>query len=266
MASIITTPSRLWAEAAHVSPLGDRATHDDTCVMCGAAIAPGEPRVRADAALLNESFNNKIDCKHPGESVCGYCMALWDKRWLQSCSKSYAVQGKGVFHLRTNQDIAAFVLTPPPAAYVAIFNTRQQAHMIWRTPVSLPSPWLKVRVDDELLTIDRERVMSAVKAWQYARVILKEVGFPKSSPAILSYDLTSLHVGKPTQRYWRAIEEHSDAGRAAMAVLEGLTVGDWWAVSALREIDMDDPHTWPAPRLIESEEIGEDAEQEPAHA
>lgn len=248
--------SPLWASAAKVQPKGIAWPKNDSCVMCGAPIPAGHLAVAADRALFDDTFNNRTDCRHEGGAACGHCNALWDSKWMQKNSKSYAVQGQVVFSLSNNPDIAAFVLTPPESAYVAIFNTRQQAHMIWRTPVALPSPYLQVRADDDVMVIDRDRVMRGAVAWQKCMEILRAVGLPKSTPYPLkpAYKMDSFMLGHPFARNVLAIENHSAEGARALRTLEELSMADWWALNALRDVDMTKPSTWPRRRTIEQAE------------
>lgn len=250
--SIHQTPSALWADAIKQAPVGSAwEGKPTTCLLCTADIAPGDPAQRVDKTLINESFNNKLDCHQRGEAVCGHCLALWNPLWMQRASKSYAVAGVGAFMLATNEDIASFVLMPPQADYVAIFNTRQQAHMIWRTPVAAASDdYLQVRIDDEVMFIDRQRVLRGVAAWQTTQTILKKLGKPKSSAYLLSYSLKSPVVGAPIDLYYNMIHGQSDEGRAALATLNSLTIADWWALSAARGIDLAAPQGWPKPRAV----------------
>ncbi len=248
----ITNASPLWASAAGVKPQGTPWPKDDGCVMCGAPVAAGELATASDREIFNEAFNNRTDCRHQGEAVCGHCLALWDSKWMQASSKAFAVQGLGVFSLINNPDIAAFVLNPPEAAYVAIFNNRQQAHMIWRTPVALPSPYLQVRVDDDVIQIDRARVLAGVRAWQKCVAILKEVGLPKASPYLLHsvFKLSSELLGAPIERNVKAIEQHSAEGANAVRQLATLSMADWWALNPLKEVDLDNPSSWPQRRTL----------------
>jgi CRISPR type IV-associated protein Csf1 len=248
----ITNASPLWASAAGVKPQGTPWPKDDGCVMCGAPVSVGELAAASDREIFNEAFNNRTDCRHQGEAVCGHCLALWDSEWMQASSKAFAIQGLGVFSLINNPDIAAFVLFPPEAAYVAIFNNRQQAHMIWRTPVALPSPHLQVRVDDDVIQIDRARVLAGVRAWQTCVAILKEVGLPKASPYLLHsvFKLNSELVGSPIERNVKAIEQHSAVGADAVRQLGTLAMADWWALNPLKEVDLDNSASWPQRRTL----------------
>ncbi|MCZ8254446.1 MAG: hypothetical protein O9327_02040 [Polaromonas sp.] len=231
------TPSSLWARAAGIDPVGPVWSGDQTqCVMCGAAVHAGNHATPTSADWFDPAFNFKLDCKHDGRAICGHCQALWSKQWMQTSSKSVAIAGQGVFNLMRAEDIARFIVEPPTSPYVAIWNTRQQAHMIWRTPVALPDErWIQIRLDDEILQIDRYRVLEAVGHWQTALRVLKACGKPKSQPFLYSYNMSSTMVGKPIGRHGQAIRSHSEEGRLAMEALESLAMADWWALCSLRD-------------------------------
>lgn len=247
------TASQLWAKASDVAPTGVPSPQNDQCVMCGASVSKGDLAQPAKEKM-NESFNNKVDCKHPGGSVCGCCDALWQSTWLQRNSKSYAVDGEGVFKLASGDDIASFVLKPPSHNYVAIFNTRQQGHLIWRTPVSAPSNWLMVRIDDALITIDRERVIKAAQAYRAGMEMLATIGQPKAVLAIFTPNLASVNAGKIIEKYAAMIEGQGDEGKKIIRTLRCLTMGEWWALTAVRHADIKKPETWPERRAIEDGE------------
>lgn len=256
------TASKLWATAADITPRGHpwsgSATH---CVMCSADVAPGDLAVPTKA-VIDDAFNFKLDCHTAGEAVCGHCLAVWDKPWMQANSKSYAVHGQGVFHLRTKEDITAWLLQPPTAPYVAIFNIRQQAQMIWRAPVGIPNyTHLTLRLDDTLLLIDRERVLAAVRAWQVVAASLADFDKPKAQAYMLSYDMSSTTMGKPQWLNRIAVIKHSDQGKAAIALLDSLTAADWWALCACRDVNLDAPDTWPKRRVCEWRKPAESDEE-----
>jgi CRISPR type IV-associated protein Csf1 len=269
---LVASSSRLWNSAWGTDVQGPPWAHDDTtCVMCGAAVKRGDLGVPAGRKRFDQAFNFKLDVKFKGDAVCGDCVAVWQNFWMQKGSKSYAVMGEGVFWLSKNTDIAAFILSPPKAEYVAIFNSRQQAQMIWRTPVAMPSNLLQVRIDDDLMVIDRDRVMRGVRAWQTACSILVAVGQPKGAPFLLSYNLASSATGMRHPTNASAVEKHSQEGVAAVAVLSSLSMADWWALSACRELDLDKPESWPTRRRITQEDTkrapkNEDEEDEAAAA
>jgi len=241
--------SQLWTAAAGLQPEGSPSDKDDTCVMCGGAIHHGDPVIPL-ASQMKESFNNKLDCKTPGGAVCGHCSVLSVAPWTQAWSKAYAVDGVGVFWLVRGEDQAAFVLNPPEADYVACINTKQQGHVIWRTPVARPSNWLQVRIDDQVILIDRKRAIAGARALQRGYDILKAIGQPKATLALFGNHLASLAAGKIVEKYAAMIEGQGDEGAEVIATLRSLTLGDWWAVAALRHVDMDNRASWPVRRSI----------------
>lgn len=243
-------PSQLWARTLHKAPSGPIWTGTQTtCILCGDTVKPGDPAIAAKEAI-NESFNNKLDCHEPGDAVCGYCNVLWEREWMQANSKSYAIDGEGVFRLASHEDMASFVLNPPTGPYVAIYNTRQQQHMIWRTPVTMPdSRMLQVRVDDDIVTVDRERVLAAHTHWQYAtRTLQDHYKKPQGQPYLLAYQI----LGKAHAGNRKLVMEHDEQGKQAIAFLDTLTWGDWWMFASIRNIDIANTESWPARREIES--------------
>jgi CRISPR type IV-associated protein Csf1 len=253
----VTTASRLWALTYGIAVPADvpKWTDGDTrCVMCGTAVRNGEQASRADKRLDN-GFNSKLECKYSGQAICGDCEAVWDTRWMGKLqdSKAVAILGHGIFTLRKKDDLAAFILHEIPAPYVAIWNSRQQAHMVWRTPVSIPNDIVReIRLDDEVMTIDRSRVIAAVGHWIEAHNILEALGRPRLSLFEIVWGLDSTTAGLPSRPFLvEAVRKQSPAGAEHIAFLETLTAADWWGLLALREVNLQDPTTWPKLRSVD---------------
>ena len=258
-------PSRMWADAAGVKPLGAPWCGPETaCVLCGAPVAAGSPATLA-STLLDDAFTNFQDCRYStskAQVICGHCLGLWKTvrpapNWMQSHNKTYAVQGRGVYFLRRDADIAAFFLKPPAAPYVAIYCTRQQAHMIWRAQVNLPGRYLRVQLDDHPLEIDREHLLKAWKAWDVAREILRQAyGHAKARPYVLSRNMSSVMAGVPLHEHTATVAASGSIGRHALQVLDSLSSGEWWALNTLADKPWlcDDPSTWPEPRSIDEDD------------
>jgi len=252
----ITTPlpssSQLFRRAAGIAPQGKPATKQCTCAMCAAKLQPGDPANPLANDTFGESFNNKLDIHHAGDVLCGDCAALWRPEFLMKYSKTFATHD-GVYKLASNEDIQAFILTPPAPPFVAIYNTRKQQHMIWRTPLCLSSDMLIVRLDDEILHIDRKRVIRAVEAWQRTLARMKALGF-KGMPAYPERTLASRSTGSIRQDVAERISADSETGAQDIATLKSLRVGEWWAMCAVNKVDVNDPQSWPKPiRLLPSQ-------------
>ena len=244
------TASKLWVQAAGIAEPTDLALWigpETRCVMCGTSVLPGDPAIAMQEAA-GDSFNAKLECRYFGAAVCRDCHAVREPRWMgvHMDSKSVAISGKGVFKLRKKPDVAAFVLQPIESPYVAIWNTRQQAHMIWRTPVSVPCErFREVRLDDEILLIDRQRVMGCVRYWNATHRILEALGKPRVFAFDLAWDLSSITAGQPRERLVEAVRQHSKEGSQAIDALLELTLADWWALFSIRDVSMADPGSWP---------------------
>lgn len=249
MQTTFTTPlptsSQLFRRAAGVEPQGSPAPKECTCVMCAAKLKAGDPVNPIEKDTFGESFNNKLDIHEAGDVLCGDCTALWQRDFLMKYSKTYATRD-GVYKLASNEDIQAFILTPPEPPFVAVYNTRQQQHMIWRTPLCLSKEVLIVRLDDEILHIRRALVLEAVSAWQRTLAKMKELGF-KGMPAYPERTLSSRSTGSVRSDVAERIAQESVTGARDIATLKSLRVGEWWAMCAINKVDRDDPSTWPMP-------------------
>lgn len=244
--------SRLCVNAAGELPVGEPIAHDDTCVTCGALIKKGDLARKAHP-YMTDSFNNKQDVR-PGKYICGYCAAVWKDLWMKDVfrAKSVSIEGEGVFRLSSGDDIAWFMLNPPQNPYVAIHSTKKQAHMVWRTPITLPSErFIKLRINDDLLIIDRDRLIEGVKAYGRANEIIKEAGKPKGVIAITSSKLADTVAGSLIESNARIISAKGYEGKLILKTLRSLSMGEWWALTAVRHVDLDNPLSWPIGRTFQ---------------
>lgn len=236
--------SSVYRSAAGIDPVGTPLKRAATCALCGTALLAGEPAAPLKNTTFSEGFNNKLDVHTRGTVICGDCQALWTKDFMQKYSRTYACEA-GVFKLASNEDIQAFILRPPAAPLVAAFSTRQLQHMIWRTPVCLSSARLIVRVDEDVLHIDREKVLAGVRGWQYCVARMQAMGM-KGLPAYLRRELDGREVGSMRADVARSVAEGAEGARAVDS-LRALRMGEWWALTACRKLDLDRPDTWPHP-------------------
>jgi CRISPR type IV-associated protein Csf1 len=227
------------------APTGTPLKKAAQCAMCGGHLLPGELFVPITQDTFGESFNNKLDVKVDSAVICGDCDVLWVKEFLQNYSKSYA-SVDGVFKFASNEDVQAFLLTPPKPPFVAIFSTRQQQHMIWRTPVSYSAEVAFVRVDDEVVKINVARALEGARAWQLAERRMKELGL-KGPPAILDRSLGAPDMGTVRRDVTLAMKKDGGANAQVVDTLNALGMGEWWALCALRYVKLDEPASWPKP-------------------
>lgn len=244
----VSSPSQIYRKAAGLTsqgaPLGNKSSL--VCTMCAGQIEPNGMGEFATADTFGAAFNNKLDCHHRHDNVvCGDCLALWNKVFLQEQSKSYATRD-GVFKFSGNADVSAFILFPPQSEYVAIFSTRQQQHMIWRSPVCLDPDYMQVRADDEIMTIRRLLVLDAVRAMKVVSERSAAIGI-KGVAARMELKLAAPAMGAIRENIALAVSKDSEAGANAVATLRKLRMGEWWALGALRGVDLDKPETFPRP-------------------
>ena len=118
--------------------------------------------------------------------------------------------------------------------------------MIWRTPLCLSTDVLIVRLDDEILHIDRDKVLRAIGAWQRTLAKMKELGM-KGMPAYPDRTLSSRATGSVREDVAESVSNNNEAGAKDIATLKSLRIAVWWAMCALNKVDMDSPSTWPVP-------------------
>ena len=231
----LVSPSAVYCRAAGVAPQTERTyAVDTTCAMCGTAIPAGTP-CNAARGRFDASFNNKLDLVEGARAICGHCMALWSKDWLQKYSKTYACSD-GVYKLASNLDQALFIAAPPRAPYVAILSSTQQQHLIWRAPVNYGREQLLLRVGDEILRIRRLLLLDrALPAWRALAAMMKEQAMAGTMPGPIDRELARFAMG----RIRDDVAERAVAlGLGAhVDLLNSLSLGEWWALGVVRQFD-----------------------------
>lgn len=244
-----TYSSRLCMEAVGDRPIGEPIAHDATCITCGAPIKAGELARKAHR-YMTASFNNKHHVRS-GKYICGCCSAIWTNEWMKENerAKSVSIESEGLFNFKTGEDIAWLMLSPPQNPYVAIHSTRKQAHMVWRTPVAMPSErFIKLRMNEDMLIIDRDRLLDGVRAYRRANEIIKSTGKAKGVIAITSPKLADSMAGSLIESNARLVIAQGKEGAALIQTLRSLSMGEWWALTAVRHVDLDNPSSWPIGR------------------
>ena len=69
----------------------------------------------------------------------------------------------------------------------------------------------------------------------------------KGGVAYMRQKLDARLIGSMRANVARAVAGESAEGAAAVASLQALRMGEWWAVGACRGVDLDRPETWPHP-------------------
>ena len=243
---MITHASELYCAAAGISPCAHGvATEDSFCVMCGTSITAGSAANPLSKSTFDAAFNNRLDLRAPtGRYVCGACDSLWTTDWLQKYSKTFATS-QGVYKFASNDQQAALLLNPPAPPFCVIFNTRQQQHMIWRTPVSLSRDFYVVRVDGDVLTIRQAKLLDAWRAYQHALTVMADTPLARTGrklkPPAAIFDRELGHRAMGTLRT-DVMELLTETGNAwVIDLLHGLSMGEWWALNVIRNYNPDSP-------------------------
>lgn len=244
-----TYASALYARAAKVAPITRSIVEADSyCVMCSMPLVAGSAANPITKQTFDQAFNNRLDLRAlSGRYVCGECEALWSKDWLQKYSRTFATSDK-VYKFASNDQQAAFLLNPPEPPFAAIFSTRQQQHMIWRTPVSLSRELYTVRVDGDLLVIRQAALMDGLHAYNHALNVMANTPHPRTQrklkppAALFSRELAAATMGSLRSDVMELLEASGDT--SVLDTLHGLRMGEWWALSVIRHYDPVNPPSY----------------------
>jgi CRISPR type IV-associated protein Csf1 len=243
---MVASASDLYCLAAGLEPeTSCLVTEPSHCRMCAAHLAAGDSANLVTKNTFDDAFNNKLDLRAlTGKYVCGACQRLWEKDWLQKYSKTFACKD-GVFKLASNDQCAAFLLNPPEPPFAAIFSTKQQQHMIWRTPLSLSRALFVVRVDKDLLQIRHQVLIDAWRAFRHAESVMatiKPTGratLLKPPAALFSRELATGKMGMLREDVCALLRQTGDTW--VIDQLHRLSIGEWWALGIIRHYDPESP-------------------------
>lgn len=249
MTTEIQSASALYALADSLQSSGRPATEACRCAACGRHIDVGELTAPATQFASPATFTKWAYLSEPHATVvCWQCAATAGDEYQSGGkkAKSFACMA-GTFPLHRGVDIARFVLMPPTPPFAAVFSTRQKQAMVFRAPLNLNRDYLQIRFDDDVLTIRVARVQTAVIAWREITALCatKFGNQPPISPiGVLSMNLEAAEVGK---LHDATLTRLRHMGRTDLiAPLQGLSIGETWALSCTMQLDPNDPLAWRA--------------------
>ena len=230
----LVSPSALYAVAAKVKPITSAvATVDSHCVMCAANVCAGDDTNIVTRDTFSDAFNNKLDVRAPnGRYLCGHCMALWHKDFLQRYSKTYATRD-GVYKFASNDDVMAFLSNPPAPPFVVFASTTQQQHLVWRTPVNYSREVIRLRLGDQVLTIRRKVLEQATADWARLCELMREAKLKGSMPATMERNLDHARIGSVRNDVQAAAKAAGED--ALLCRMTALSFGEWWALNVTRQ-------------------------------
>jgi len=243
--------AELYLLAESRPPVGTPAPSDGVCAACGRPIERGELVVPVSDVANPGSFTKWAYMARPGSPwACGHCAATRGAEYQSGSSKAKSFAcAAGVYPLHRGVDLARFVLNPPDPPYAAVFSTRQQQSMVFRTPLNWSREVIVLRFDDELVDIRVARVRDAATAWREIDALCAEkygdapaIKLGKSGIGVLSMTLVAPEVGKLQAP---VIERMHAMGRADLLdAIVGLTPGETWALACVVQLPADDPLVW----------------------
>lgn len=242
----ILSSSELYSLAANVTPEAHGVVDTDShCAMCAAPLPAGTAANPITKHTFDSAFNNRPDLRATtGRYVCGHCQALWTKDWMQKYSKTFATTDN-VYKFASNDQQAAFLLNPPQPPFCAIFSTKQQQHMIWRTPLSLSREMYTVRVDGDLLLIRQPILMEGLRAYRHAESVMANTPLAstgrklKPPAALFSRELARHNMGTLRDDVMALLKQTGDEW--VIDTLHAMSMAEWWALNVIRHYDPDSP-------------------------
>lgn len=234
----LLSPSQLALTAVAESPVGTPALHDHRCALCGTEIHKGE---LSTPYLPTDSFTDyPAMAVREGKHICGWCAGvLHEGRFTQQWANAI-ITANGVFRAGKNTEIAYWLLNPPDEPFIWVKLTQKKQHLVWRAPVNYGPGVIQVRFGEMVLSIRTDRLPAAVAAAKN----LANVGFDakrstRKTPFMSSArDLDSIRQGMlhPTVK---AAARDSPEHQAELSLLESLTPGELWALTALLYVPLD---------------------------
>lgn len=141
------------------APWAREATH---CACCGRPILPGDKAVR-DSDRFGPSFTDgpSLACKGSG-AVCGACSTIMNAAPLRALQCAVITE-REAYPIGKDVNRSWFLLEPPEPPYVVVVSDTNQAHLVWRTPVTVDNNLVVVRLGARLMRIRRAILEQAVK-------------------------------------------------------------------------------------------------------
>ncbi len=239
-----TSPSKIALQAAGRSHSGTHtATEPGICAMCGTRHNVGDPIAEF---VPTDSFTDFAALRH-GQSPwqCGWCAGLWNADFTQKALKT-VMCSDGVFPAASNAHIAYWINNPPEGEWIWVMGDQKRQHIVWRTTVNSSRDIFQVRLGENLATIRRERVLSAVNAVR--RLALAATNQRNAAQVAKGKKPTSVALKSPFVRLSRDLDEplhggiRDDLHRLALTnsevmedirVLQSSTPGELWAMTAI---------------------------------
>lgn len=232
------SPSKIAVQAAVKSGLIEgpvevefAAKHDCICGRCGAPIKKNDKVALNIPSKGFNDFASMADRFSP--YLCEWCPTMDGKGFIFNWGNAVACED-GMTKLNYIEDRAYAILHPPTTPYVMVMMTAKQQHLFWRAPVNLGTEYMRVRMGNSVILINRPVVLSAFeKIKEAGPIIVKPNG--KVGVAKHPFLMLSSEIGKPAHAIPHP--KLNEKGQQLLKSLGGLTAGDTWALGNLLSVN-----------------------------
>lgn len=232
------SPSEIGSRALGLRAEGLPAKNAGVCALCGVAIAVGDFCL---PAKYGPGFVDAptLAARH-SPYFCGWCPAMMTVEYLRA-TKIAAFSLAGALPFSGWADVARVLMEPPEPPFILMRGTKNNQHMIWRTPVSYSRDYYYARVGLMDVSIRRPILAPALAAGrrlEEALMVHREAtgqpiyNGPGHVFASLNPDLEGAAEGHAKIRSDVANAPWAASGQSAydLALLRSLSLGETWAL------------------------------------
>jgi len=218
--------SRLACDAIGLIPVGIESDEQNACCLCGSPVDVGDRQIIFTAPSAN--FMDDFSMASRSGIACGYCAAIMPKKVMFKLQAG-VFGHDGAYSLRKDTDRAWLLRRPPRTPFVAVVSDSTLQHLIWRTPVTLSSDLITIRLGPRLLTIRRHLALEMTDA------VIAEREQGKRVFRALDRGVKDLRHGQIT---WNKAEGIQPETRALLA---RASPGELWALATLAKAITPEP-------------------------
>jgi CRISPR type IV-associated protein Csf1 len=267
--------SELVCKALNLTPTGipkkdvrldDKdAGHEHEHTHCAMCARPLEDDTLVEPQSFTNTFTDQAALLAGQGLVCGFCAVSSKQnvlRYLQNC----VVTKDGVYSIGKDKYRTWFLLTPPPAPFVAIDRDGAPTaafHLHWKSPVTYDTNLIKVRFGGRTLTVRHPVLMQAITDCKLVADEMQSRRPDKKKKDSLNHPFRWLARKMDDSSHGVlsdeaiAISEDPNASneyREAFSRLKTLSTGELWALATLVKSKPEAPEQPTASTNVNKEE------------
>ena len=179
MTSFISAPhlaTYAGGDTPNPSALIEKPDDAHHCAFCGVDLSA--PLFEGKVAKYQPSagFNNYSDLAvQRSNYLCPHCKVLADGQKYMLQAKTAVACTNGIYPLSKDVHLQNFFLNPPEPPFVVVYSTAKQAHLYWRTPLSLSKNLFIMRFNNEIATVRRKKVLNVVERSSSALLVVNQL-------------------------------------------------------------------------------------------